>query len=467
MSSPLAPPRVVGRYAVFDAIASGGMASVHLGRLLGPAGFSRTVAIKRLHENFASDPEFVAMFLDEARIVARIRHPNVVPTMDVVALEQELLLVMEYVPGETLALLLQRARQQAKAPPLRVAVDVAIGVLHGLHAAHEATDERGGPLEIVHRDISPHNILVGTDGVARVLDFGIAKAAGRMQHTRAGQVKGKLRYMAPEQLYGDDIDRTADIYAASIVLWEALTGERYIAGDSEGVILRRVLEAWPEPPSRLRPEIPPALDAALLRGLQRDPKDRYPTAQDMARALEAAVEPVPRSAVSAWVTENAGRELQRRHARVAEVESDATPHPDALETYRGPSTGGYLARSGEHGWTSAGSRAARLGSKLVSFARRRRVALLAGALSALLACGAWLSLRSPAPTRIQPARLAAPAPAPAAAKPLIVPPLSISPSTPAPPQASSRRSAATKALAAKPRRRRAPARSLDRLYRRD
>src|SRR5262245_51026591 len=170
---------VIGRYALHGELASGGMATVHLGRLLGPVGFSRTVAIKRLHAQYAQDPEFVSMFLDEARLAARIRHPNVVPTLDVVATSGELFLVMEYVPGESLSRLARAARDRMERMPPRIVSAIMSGVLHGLHAAHEAKSERGEPLGIVHRDVSPQNVLVGTDGVARVLDFGVAKAAGR------------------------------------------------------------------------------------------------------------------------------------------------------------------------------------------------------------------------------------------------------------------------------------------------
>ena len=197
-------PIVVGRYALFDEIASGGMATVHLGRLLGPSGFARTVAIKRLHPQFAKDPEFVAMFLDEARLAARIRHPNVVSTLDVVARRRRAL------PRDGVRRRASRSRgsrEVARATAsdrsrCRSSARSIAGVLHGLHAAHEATSERGEPLGIVHRDVSPQNVLVGVDGVARVLDFGVAKAAGRVQTTRDGQIKGKLAYMAPEQLTG-------------------------------------------------------------------------------------------------------------------------------------------------------------------------------------------------------------------------------------------------------------------------
>src|SRR5215472_13646045 len=218
---PGSSPRIVGRYALFGEIASGGMATVHFGRLLGPAGFARTVAIKRLHAHFAKDPEFVAMFLDEARLAARVVHPNVVPTLDVVALDGELFLVMEYVQGEALSRLWRALRERDERIPHRVVASCLTGVLHGLHAAHVATSERGEPLGIAHRDVSPQNVLVGMDGISRVLDFGISKASGRIQITREGRVKGKTGYMSPEQLSGGAVDRRTDIYSASVVLWEA------------------------------------------------------------------------------------------------------------------------------------------------------------------------------------------------------------------------------------------------------
>ncbi len=241
--------RTIGRYALHAEIASGGMATIHIGRLLGPVGFARTVAIKRLHPPLAKDPEFVAMFLDEARLAARIRHPNVVSTLDVVATEGELFVVMEYVPGESLARLLRAVRTAKEMVPVPIAATIMVGVLHGLHAAHEARDERGDPLRIVHRDVSPHNILVGTDGDAHVIDFGIAKARGRMQVTRQGQIKGKLSYMPSEQLLGQGIDHRADIFAASIVMWEALTGQRLFQGVDDGDVYAKVLLGKVDPPS--------------------------------------------------------------------------------------------------------------------------------------------------------------------------------------------------------------------------
>jgi serine/threonine-protein kinase len=299
------------------------MATVHFGRLLGVVGFSKTVAIKRLHPNLAKDPEFVSMFLDEARLAARIRHPNVVSTLDVVALHGELFLVMEYVQGESLRQLIRAAAHAGNPLPAPMVGTVMAGTLHGLHAAHEARSERGEPLGIVHRDVSPQNILVGIDGVPRVLDFGVAKAAGRAQTTREGQLKGKLAYMSPEQLMGRGVTRSTDVFAASIVLWEALTGHRLFGGESEGEVVKRVLDAHADPPSKYVPTLPRALDAIVLRGLARDPADRYETARDMARALERALPLAPASDVGEFVEKLAAPALALRAERIAKIESSS------------------------------------------------------------------------------------------------------------------------------------------------
>jgi eukaryotic-like serine/threonine-protein kinase len=324
--------QTVGRYVLYDAIASGGMATVHFARMIGPVGFNRTVAVKRLHPHFADDPEFVSMFLDEARLAARIRHPNVVPTIDVVALKGELFLVMDYVPGETLARLVGAAAKAGVQPPMGTVLSIVLGALYGLQAAHQATNENGEPLEIVHRDISPQNILVGIDGVARVLDFGVAKAAFRLQSTRDGQIKGKLSYMAPEQIAQGPVDRRADIYALSIVLWEALTRRRLFSGDDVGAVVHEILNLEVAPPGQFAPGIPAELDAIVLRGLARDPAARFQTAHEMAEELEGiAPLPTPRE-VGRWVERFAGEGVARRAARLAEIESgraDASPSLEA------------------------------------------------------------------------------------------------------------------------------------------
>ncbi len=312
---------IVGRYALFDEIASGGMAAVHYGRLLGPSGFSRTVAIKRLHPHLAKDAEFAAMFLDEARVAARVRHPNVVPTLDIISEGNQLFLVMEYVQGESLARMLRAAKRAESPMPPSVAAAIIVGVLHGLHAAHEAVNEKGEPLGIVHRDVSPQNILVGLDGIPRLVDFGVAKAIGRVQQTREGQLKGKIAYMAPEQIRGANPTRLVDVYAASIVLWEMLTGERLFGGENDVTVLERALHHDPEAPSTRNKEVTTAFDEVVLKGLSRDPSSRYTTAREMARAIESATPIASVSKVGEWVESIAGEAIAERAAKVAEIES--------------------------------------------------------------------------------------------------------------------------------------------------
>lgn len=317
------------RYELFGEIASGGMGAVYLARAHGAVGFSRLVAIKRLHRQYAADPEVVASFIDEARLAARVIHPNVVPILDVVARDGELLMVMEFVRGDPLSALFRRAKRRGERIPVGVVAAVVAATLHGLHAAHEAVDVDGAPLGIVHRDVSPENVLVSADGVARVVDFGVAKAARRLHQTRDGQVKGKLPYMAPEQLRGQPITRQADVYGAAVVLWECLTGTWLFDGENEAAILAKILEGEVRAPSSVADGIPEALDAVVLRGLSSHPSVRFATAHEMATALEASVTLATTSEVGAWVTANAAETLAERHAQIARAESGAArPDPD-------------------------------------------------------------------------------------------------------------------------------------------
>jgi serine/threonine-protein kinase len=313
-----APHRIIGRYLVCSPIASGGMATVHLGRLLGPQGFSRTIAIKRLHEQFARDPDFVTMFLEEARLASRIRHPNVVAPSDVVALDDEVLMVMEYVHGEALSRLL-RASGDAPVPP-GIAVAIMVQVLLGLHAAHEASDELGNPLSIVHRDVSPQNILVDQDGCVKVVDFGIAKAGRSARSTDTGTLKGKLGYFAPEQLRRMPVDRRADVFAAGVVLWEMLTGQRLFASDDPLVVVEQMLRFVPEPPSAWQPELASELDAIVVKALAPVPNARFANARQMALALESCCASASPLEISSWVEGVAGDGLKKRAALVGQFE---------------------------------------------------------------------------------------------------------------------------------------------------
>ena len=330
-------PLIIGRYALFDVLASGGMATVHLGRLLGREGFGRTVAVKRLHSQFTNDPDFVTMFMDEARIVARIRHPNVVPMVDVIESapgesgQPGLFLVMEYIHGETFSRLLRASRNAGTSHtiPIKVITTIMHGVLLGLHSAHETRDSNGQLLDVVHRDVSPQNIIVGTDGVARVLDFGVAKAAGRAQVTREGQIKGKLAYMSPEQIRGK-VDRRADVFAVAVCLWESLTSKRLHEGARDVEIVTRIVQGTFQKPSELRPDVPPELDEIVMRGLAADPDKRYPNARELALELERKIGLAPASEVGPWVEKLAANALRVRSERIEAMEKAAASISPAI-----------------------------------------------------------------------------------------------------------------------------------------
>jgi serine/threonine-protein kinase len=232
---------------------------------------------------------------------------------------------MEYVHGESLWKLARTAQERGERVPVGIAAAIVIDALRGLHAAHEARDERGEPLNLVHRDVSPHNIMVGADGVARLVDFGIAKAEGRLHSTRDSSVKGKYAYMAPEQARGEAVSRLSDTFAAAIVFWELLTGERLFAGKTDAETVHKCLVARVRRPSQLAPEVGPELDVILEKGLSRDPAARYATAEGMALDIEACVPAVRPSEVGDWVQRMAGDALGERARVVAALEAAGEP----------------------------------------------------------------------------------------------------------------------------------------------
>jgi len=302
----------VGRYLLHRQIARGGMATIHIARLMGDVGFSRIVAAKRLHPELAQDAEFVAMFLDEARIASKVHHRNVVPVLDVVSLGDEIVLVQEYVHGAPLSVL-QRAAHLAQAPiPVPVACAIACDVLAGLHAAHETADEMGAPLNIVHRDVSPQNVLIATDGTARLLDFGVAKVEMAGHVTRKGTFKGKLGYAPPEQIRGK-ATRQSDVYSLSVVLWELLVGRRLFgAVESEAELIGKIMAGdIPSVLVALDGERPyqgnyrwsqlEQLAPIVAKGLARDLEHRWATAAEMAGELAEIVTPATSSDVADWL----------------------------------------------------------------------------------------------------------------------------------------------------------------------
>lgn len=348
------------RYELFGEIASGGMASVRYGRRIGPLGFARPVAVKRLHAQFANNPDFVSMFMDEARLSARLVHANIVATLDVLLSPGEISLVMEYVHGESLGVLLEKARELGEMVPVRIAASMFASVLHGLHAAHEATDDRHNPLHVVHRDVSPQNILVGADGVPRMIDFGIARALGHMRTTPSGEIKGKLGYIAPEQLSSGAVDRRADIYGASVVLWETLAGQLLFDADSESALVHKVLQSTLQVPSTVNPGVPRAVDEIVMKGLARDPKQRFATALDMANALEGALAPATQSEVARWLDRLIGDELRNRARALTLMQEYGPPEQAqvvALPRASSPETRKIELASSQPGWPQLPERA--------------------------------------------------------------------------------------------------------------
>jgi serine/threonine protein kinase len=311
----------LGRYEVLAKLASGGMAVVYVARAQGAADFERLVALKVLHANLAYEEEFTRMFLDEARLAASIRHPNVVPTIDISdSLETGYFLVMEYIEGDHLGALLASAHKAGERLSLPIILRIAADALAGLGAAHELRDETGKSLHLVHRDVSPHNILVGRDGVSRLTDFGVAKAEDRLTHTRDGQVKGKLAYMAPEQASIGSSDSRSDLFSMGIILWECVTTRRLFRAESTAATLTKLLSEEIALPSAVDPALAP-LDSVLRKALERDPGARFQTAEEFIEAIELAARGVgglaSRRAVSKAVKQYAAEKLARDRKLIA------------------------------------------------------------------------------------------------------------------------------------------------------
>lgn len=318
-------------YEVDQRLGRGGMAQVFLGRQVSPAPFSRIVAVKKLHGALATDSRMVQMLLDEARIASRVRHPALVPVSDVVVEPEAVYLVMDFVLGEALSALLEKAQRSQRSLPPPVVSAVMGGVLRGLHAAHEARDAKGDPLGIIHRDVSPQNVLVGADGYARLLDFGVARARGRTQGTFMGEVKGKTCYMAPEYLRGHDVDRRADVFAAGVVCWEMLCGRRLFDGGDDRAVFKAVLEDEVAPPGRVNPELSESVDPVVMKALERSPEARFATALQFVQELEEALPPASPEAVAGWVRALARESLQARVQMIRELEARPLPSLDRAD----------------------------------------------------------------------------------------------------------------------------------------
>ncbi|MBI5532028.1 MAG: protein kinase [Deltaproteobacteria bacterium] len=327
------PGLALGRYECLLPIARGGMAAVWAARAKGARGFQRFVAIKTMLPTLSSDANFETMFLDEARIVARIRHPNVVEVVDLGEKDSLLYIVMEWIDGEPLSTLMRKASTDGRLP-LGIAARIMSDACAGLHAAHELKDDDGKIAGLVHRDFSPQNVLISYDGLVKLVDFGVAKAAGvSSAETAAGHIKGKLAYMAPEQVTGERVDRRTDIFACGIVLYQITTGKHPFRGAHDAETINNALSRDVPSPKHYIPDCPPRLHQVLMRSLQRDPAKRFQTASEMAHELDELARKDGRrvtvETVGAFATEVAGAIGEERRAALKKAVAEVDAHSEA------------------------------------------------------------------------------------------------------------------------------------------
>ena len=323
----------LGKYDLLGRIGFGGMAEVWLARQHGPMGFEKLVAIKRLLPHLQDQDPFVRMFLDEARIAARINHANVVQIYDLGQADENYFIAMEYLLGESLARVMGEGAKRGRPLPDLLGAAVVSQMCKGLHHAHTLRDAKGLPLSIVHRDVSPQNVAVLYDGAVKLLDFGIAKARERLSETTTTGMKGKYAYMSPEQCVGEPMDHRSDIFSCGVVLWELLTRRRLFKHQNKLMVLKMISEGHVAEPSRVNPEIPTELDPICLRALAKRPRDRYQTADDLADDLEQVLAKRGVSAASGKLAEYLNDvfadDLERRNQFAAIVTEDEAPHETA------------------------------------------------------------------------------------------------------------------------------------------
>ncbi|MGZ3459646.1 MAG: serine/threonine protein kinase, partial [Archangium sp.] len=278
---PKRPPIPFGKFLLLDRINIGGMAEVWRGKMFGAGGFERLVAIKRILPNIAEDDEFVTMFLDEANISAQLDHPHIAKVEDHGRSSNSYFIAMEYIPGKDMRAIFDHCRKKGEPAPVPLVAFMVSKMCEGLDYAHRKKDPLGRDLHIIHRDISPQNVLISFDGEVKVIDFGIAKAAGKVSKTQIGILKGKFGYMSPEQIRGLPMDRRGDIFAIGVCLYELLTGERLFVGNTDASVLEKVRKAEVVPPSTYNRRIPKVLDKIVLKALAREVEDRYQYASEL------------------------------------------------------------------------------------------------------------------------------------------------------------------------------------------
>jgi serine/threonine protein kinase len=321
-----------GNYQLIKKLATGGMAEVWLAKQTGIEGFNRHVVVKRILPHLAEDPEFVQMFLNEAKIASRFNHPNIAQIYDLGENSGQYFIAMEFIHGEDLGRVMRRAWSTGQWVARHIALRIVADSCQGLHYAHTRLDERGQPLRVVHRDISPQNILISFDGAVKVVDFGIAKASDQVSNTKSGAIKGKFAYMAPEQAAGKPLDARSDLFALGLVLYELVTGVRPLKRDSELATLQAALECKIDAPSAVA-EVPPELDDIVMRALAKAPDDRYVDAREMQRAIEQYLLNAKELATSAEVSELMGALFADRLSEEARL---GTPNPSTDSSTSNP-----------------------------------------------------------------------------------------------------------------------------------
>jgi serine/threonine protein kinase len=330
-----------GPYRLLQKIAVGGMAEVFKAKRTGVEGFEKVVAVKRILPHLSDNKEFVDMFIDEAKMVAGLTHPNIVQISDLGKIDKSYYIAMEYVHGRDLRTILRRAKDRGLRLPLDLTVLIVSRVCSALEFAHRKKDERGRPMLIVHRDISPQNILISFEGEVKLTDFGIAKAATKARITDAGALRGKLLYMSPEQAWGKSMDKRSDLFSLGIVFYEMITDQKPFLGSSEMSILEMVRECRVAPPSDVNPRIPERLEKVVMTALERDPDHRYQDAVEMFRDLDRVLHErqAPTAVELTRFLELLFDEEERSDARPEDHAADAAP-ARALEEEFGDGAGG-------------------------------------------------------------------------------------------------------------------------------
>ena len=358
----LKKPIPFGKYYLLERINVGGMAEVFKAKTFGVEGFERLLAVKRILPNIAEDEEFITMFIDEAKIAVQLQHANIAQIFDLGKVDDSFFIALEFVHGRDLRSIFDRMRSRGDSIPIPMACHITMQVCEGLDYAHNKRDGQGRELNLVHRDISPQNVLIGYEGEVKLIDFGIAKAAGKASKTQAGILKGKFGYMSPEQVRGLPIDRRSDIFAVGIVLYELLTGERLFIGESDFSTLEKVRNVEIMPPSSYNKKIPPELEKLVLKALARDPEDRYQNAIDLHDDLQSFLYSVgefySRKDLSAWMKKTFAIEIEEDSAKLEQYRQMAPPVAASnAEVSRRAAVGGGPP-TGRPGGGMAGLRAA-------------------------------------------------------------------------------------------------------------